>query len=227
MVDESFQSLRSRIASEAGWDFLSTLENAYVPLTAPLDPGMGNDWLYTGRAFTLDTLPMNAGWLVAMREDYGAETYWRIYLKALPQDGSAGMPLHDLPWDFDARLNGDTTTYEQGGEKAAAIPTGYWIDFTERALVYGWERLPALPTWRDSIPAARFNEFAATGGKDWQTAMLELYPLEVMITPSPVFPPTRTPTATLRWYVSPTPTAIPTARPTFTPIPTASATQGG
>ncbi len=226
-VDESFQSLRSRIASESGWDFLSSLENAYVPLTSPLNPGMGNDWLYTGRAFALDTIPMDADWLVAIREDYGAETYWRVYIKALYQDGSVGMPLHDLPWDFESRHNGDTTSYEQGGQKAAAIPLGYWIDFTERANSYGWERLPALATWRDSSPAARFNEFVISGGKDWQTAMLELYPPEVMITPSPVVPPTRTPTATLRWYVSPTPTLTPSARPTFTPIPTASSTPGG
>jgi TolB protein len=227
MVDESFQSLRSRIAAETGWDFLSRLENAYVPLTAPLDPGMGNDWLYTGRAFALDVIPMNAGWLVAMREDYGAETYWRIYVKALSQDGSMGMPLHALPWDFEARSNGDTTTYEQGGQKASAIPPGYWVDFTERAQAYAWERLSALPMWRDSTPAARFNEFVENGNKDWQTAMLELYPPEVMITPSPVIPPTRTPTATLRWYVSPTPTGTPTTRPTFTPVPTASSTPGG
>jgi TolB protein len=227
MVDEGFQALRTRIANEAGWDFLSSLENAYVPLTSPLDPGMGNDWLYTGRAFALDTLPMNAGWLVVLREDYATETYWRVYIKALSQDGSAGIPLHDLPWDFEARLNGDTTTYEQGGEKASVIPTGYWIDFTARAFAYGWERLPALPSWIDSEPAARFNEFVASGGKDWQTAMLELYPPEVMITPSPVFPPTRTPTATLRWYVSPTPTVTPSPRPTFTPVPTASSTPGG
>jgi TolB protein len=188
---------------------------------------MGNDWLYTGRAFAIDPNPMNAGWLAVMREDYGAETYWRIFIKALPQDGSAGMPLHDLPWDFDSRNNGDAATYEQGGEKLTSMPEGYWIDFTARAQAFGWERLAALPMWRDSEPASRFNEFVASGGKDWQTAMLELYPPEVMITPSPVVPPTRTPTATLRWYVSPTPTTTPTTQPTYTPIPTSSPTPGG
>jgi TolB protein len=216
-IDESFQALRSRITTEAGWDFLSTLENAYVPLTAPLDPGMGNDWLYTGRAFAINTLPMDAGWLMAIREDFGAETYWRVYIRALFQDGSAGTPLHDKPWNFTSRNNGDTLTYELGGAQQASIPPGYWIDFTERAQAYGWERIPALTTWRASYPAARFNEFAFTGGMDWQSAMLELYPPEAMITPTAVIPPTRTPTPTLRWYVSPTPTTIPSPRPTFTP----------
>ncbi len=217
MTNESFQSLRQRIATEIGWDFLSSLENAYVPLTSPLEPGMGNDWLYTGRAFSINTLPMDSGWLVVVREDFGSETYWRLYVRPLYQDGSVGIPLHNLPWNFDSRYSGDTTAYEQGGEEEASTPPGYWIDFTERVLSYGWERLPALTTWRASYTAARFNEFAFINGMDWETAMLELYPPEAMITPSPVVPPTRTLTPTPRWYVSPTPTATPTPRPTFTP----------
>ncbi len=216
-IDESFLALRTRIASESGWDFLSTLENAYVPLTAPLEPGMGSDWLYTGRAIALNTLPINAGWMVVVREDFGPETYWRVFIRALYQDGSAGMPLHDQPWDFNTRYSGNTNAYEQGGALQASIPAGYWIDFTVRAQSYGWERLPALPIWKAFYPAARFNEFASTGGIEWYPAMLELYPPEAMITPSPVIPPTRTLTPTSRWYVSPTPTATSTPRPTLTP----------
>jgi TolB protein len=218
MTDESFSALRAQIGKEAGWDFLSTLENAYVPLTTPLDPGMGNDWLYTSRAYALNTLPIDAGWLVVIRDDFGSETYWRIYIRSLYQDGSAGIPLHDQAWDFYSRNNGDTTTYEQGGAKQISIPVGYWIDFTALARSYGWERLPALNTWRASYPATRFNEFVITGGLDWQTAMLEIYPPETMITPSPVYLPTRTATPTSRWYVSPTPTATSTPRPTLTPF---------
>jgi TolB protein len=219
-IDESFSALRSRIASQAGWDFLGTLENAYVPLTTPLDPGMGDDWLYTGRAIAINTLPLNAGWMAVVREDYGTDTYWRVYVRALYQDGSAGLPLHEHPWDFDGRYSGDTTLYEQGGKPQASIPPGYWIDFTELAQAYGWERLPALVTWRAFYPGARFNEFVSPGGMSWQDAMLELYPPEALVTPTLVIPPTRTPTPTLRWYVSPTPTTTPTVRPTFTPITT-------
>jgi len=237
ITDESFSALRAQLAKETGWDFLSTLENAYVPLTSPLDPGMGNDWLYTGRAYALNTLPINAGWLVVIRDDFGSETYWRVFIRSLYQDGSAGIPLHDQPWDFNSRNNGDTTTYEQGGVKQPSIPPGYWIDFTALARSYGWERLPALTTWRASYQAARFNEFVLTGGLNWQTAMLEIYPPETMITPSPVYPPTRTPSPTSRWYISPTPTSTSTPRPTFTPfqvsptsspaMQTASPTPGG
>lgn len=48
------QALRSQVAMEIGWDALASLENAYVPFTTPLEPGLGEDWLYTGRAFTLN-----------------------------------------------------------------------------------------------------------------------------------------------------------------------------
>lgn len=224
-VDEAFQALRQNIAEKIGWDFLSTLENAFVPLTSPLSPGMGDDWLYTGRSFSFTTLPINAGWIAVIREDFGSQTYWRIYLRARSQDGSVGVPLYQQPWDFNARYSGDTLAYEAGGRLVETIPPGYWIDFTRLAQSYGWERIPALSTWRSAYPAARFNEFAFTQSLDWRSAMLQIYPPEILITPTAVVPPTRTPTSTPRWFQSPTPTYSPTPRPTFTPIsPTPSAT---
>ena len=224
MVDESFQALRAKIALESGWDFLSTLENAYVPLTSALGPGMGGDWLYTGRAFAFTTLPVNAGWVAVVREEFNGQTFWRVYVRARFQDGSAGIPLHDQPWDFYARYTGDTLAYEQGGALVEGVLPGYWIDFTRLAAEYGWERLPALVDWRAAFASARFNEFVFRAGLDWRSAMLELYPAEVLVTPSPVVPPTRTPTATPRWYQTPTPTLTSTPRPTFTPaLPTTAA----
>jgi TolB protein len=233
MVDESFQALRAEIASLSGWDFLYNLENAYTPLTTSLEPGFVEDWLYTGRAFAFTTLPLNAGWLSIVREDFGPQTYWRVYMRARFQDGSAGMPMHMQPWDFAARYSGSTGDYERGGALAQSVPAGYWIDFTRLASGYDWERLPALSLWGASYPAARFNEFVQTGGLDWRTAMLELYPAEVLVTPTAIVPPTRTPTPTNYWYKSPTPTLTATIRPTLTPLapsstptasPTASAT---
>ena len=225
LVDESFQALRAQVAAQSGWDFLATLENGYVPLTAPLGPGMGGDWLYTGRAFAFTPQPITAGWVVIVREDYNGLTYWRVYVRVRFQDGSAGIPLHDLPWDFNARYSGDTIAYEQGGALLESLPPGYWIDFTRLAASYGWERLPALTNWRAAYSSARFNEFIFTSGLDWRAAMLELYPPEALATPSPVAPPTRTLTPTPRWYRTPTPSLTPTPRPSFTPaLPAPSAT---
>jgi TolB protein len=36
---DAFQALRSQVAALSGWDALGNLENAFVPLTTPLDPG--------------------------------------------------------------------------------------------------------------------------------------------------------------------------------------------
>lgn len=211
LVDEGFAALRERVIAEAGWDALANLGNAYVPLTTPLDPGLGQDWLYTGRAFALNPLMANAGWLVAVRQDIGGQTYWRLYLRAQAQDGSQGESLHDPPWDLSARYGLDPAAYEQGGTYAPVAP-GYWIDFTALAAQYGWQRLPALPNWRTYYAGTRFTEFVNTGGLDWYAAMLEIYPPEVLVTPTRVLPPTATPTRT------PLPTS--TRAPTRTPRPT-------
>ena len=221
LSNEAFDALRERVRLEVGWDALASLENAFVPITTSLDPGFGEDWLYTGRAFAINSLMTNAGWMVAVREDFGAQTYWRLYLRAQLQDGSLGEPLRDLPWDLSARYNLDPKIYEQGGTYSR-VPPGYWVDVTALAFQYGWERVPALPNWRTFFRGARFTEFALTGGLDWYSAMLELYPPDVLVTPTRVLPPTITPSRTPLPTWTPLPTRTP--RPTRTPTPTRSPT---
>ncbi len=123
LVDESFNALRNRVITEAGWDALASLENAFIPLTTDLDPGLEEDWLYTGRAFAINPLMSDTGWMVALREDIGAQTYWRLYIRTMAQDGSLGEPIHNAPWNLNARYDLDPRTYEQGG-KYAAVPSG-------------------------------------------------------------------------------------------------------
>lgn len=217
-VDESFYALRSAVIAATGWDFLATLENAYVPLSMPLYPGMLDDWLYTGRAFAANPAPLNAGWMTIVREDFGAETYWRVYLRARLQDGTQGIPLRQLPWDLHARSRGDPRSYEQGGSLLERIPGGYWVDFTQLAAQYGWERLPALSSWRIAYATARFTEFVSPQGLSWQPAMLQLYPPEAVATVTPLPPPSDTPTITP--IPSRTPTATQTLRPSLTPTAT-------
>jgi len=222
-VNESFDALRQRVIQDTGWDALASLENAYVPLTSSLDPGLGQDWLFTGRAFAINPLTLNAGWMVVIREEVDGRTYWRIYLRAVAQDGSQGEPLRQLPWDLTSRYNLDPVTYDQGGAYAKSIPAGFWVDLTAVAHKFGWERVPALDNWRSYFKGTLFNEFVLTGSLDWRTAMLQLYPPDVFVTPTVVIPPTRTPTATPRGYryktPTPTTTFTPTMRPTYTPSP--------
>lgn len=219
-----FNLLRTRIAAESGWDFLATLENAYVPLTSPLAPGMGDDWLYSGRAVSFSPESLDAGMLALAREDFSGLTYWRVYLKTRFQDGSQGAPLTSQLWDLNARYSGDPAAYDQGGAPLDEIPSGYWLDLTDLAVRCGWQRLPALSNWRILFPGAHFNELVYTGGLQWEEAMLQLFPPEILLTPTQAVSPTRTPTRIPTWYKTRVPTATltpsitPSPRPTWTPL---------
>jgi TolB protein len=226
-VDEAFNALRARVKSELGWDFLVNLENAFVGLNDPLPPGFAyNDWLYTGRAFAFNQAAVDAGWIELVREEFGGQTYWLVYVRSALQDGSLGEPLRDILWDFSTRHDGDPQAYDRGGSPKSQITEGYYVDFTQLASDYGFERLPAMTNWRTYYPGARFNEFVLTDGLDWTDAMLELYPASAIVTPTPYQTPTPTATRTLRptptpwWWRwrTPTPTPVP-PQPTPTTTP--------
>lgn len=224
-VNLDFADLRVRVASATGWDFLGTLDNAFVGMNDPLPPGFAyEDWLYTGRAFTFNPAAAQAGWVEVEREDFGGETYWRVYVRTARQDGTLGEPLRSRPWNFEARYLGTPSVYDSGGAPKPEIPTGYYVDFTELAEDAGFHRLPAMASWRTYYQGARFSEFAHTDGLTWTEAMLLIYPPEAIITPTPFRTPTTTPTLTR------VPTATPwwwrwlTPQPTRTPTPTRTAT---
>jgi TolB protein len=227
-VDESYYAFRERLSEKTGWDYLSVLEDTFKPLTSPLEPGMQEDWLYTGRGLRTNFAPFDAGWLVSVREEYGSHIYWRLYLKARFQDGSQGAPLKQIPWDFSARQSGNPLSYMRGGALFEELPEGYWIDLTAYARAFGWYRQPSLPTWRFAYSAIQHNAFYHPDGLDWFSAMLEIYPREALNTPTPVSSPTAsatptetstpTETPTRTPYLSPTTTGTPTLRPTNTPF---------
>ncbi|MEX1071599.1 MAG: hypothetical protein WEC37_03140, partial [Anaerolineales bacterium] len=82
-----FDALRLRAAQLLGWDALSNLENALVPLNEPLPPDRQQDWLYTGRAFSLHSGLLDAGWMAVVPEEFAGQTYWRVYLRSAAADG--------------------------------------------------------------------------------------------------------------------------------------------
>jgi TolB protein len=177
--DEAFDALRQGIGQKSGWDFLATLNNAYLPLTSTDAPAITQDWLYTGRAIAVDTVPIDAGWMTVSREDFNGQTYWRVWIKCLTQDGSCGKPLLTNVWDFSSRFDSDPVAYEDGG-KLAPAPNGYWINFTEFANRYGWLRTASQADWRYYYPGILFNQFVFTQGLSWRGAMLELYPANII-----------------------------------------------
>lgn len=180
-----FEALRQRTAQLLGWDALSSLENAMVPLSTPLPPGQYESWLLTGRAFALRSGLLNAGWLAAVKEEIGGQTFWRIYLRTANPSGGLGEPLTQAPWNFAARYSGVESSYQAGGQLADQVPPGYWIDFTALAAQYGFERLPAQANWRSFFPATLFNQFVLQDGLSWQEAMRQLYSAEEIAAPRP------------------------------------------
>lgn len=178
-VNESFQSLRTALTAELGWDYLRTLENAAISLTTSPQPGIEENWLYTGRAIAVNQLPLEAGWMAATREDFNGRTYWRIWLKCYQQDGTCGEPLRGQIWDFSARYSKDKNARENGG-KLANPPEGYWIDFTGYASRYGWQRIPSESDWRSYFPGIQLNIFVLRESLSWKDAMLQLYPPETV-----------------------------------------------
>ncbi len=222
----AFDELRINTATLIGWDFLSDLEEAYLPLTNPAAPDLQENWSYTGRAFKYNPLTLYADLAVVVKEEHDGSTYWRTYLKARYQDGSQGKPLMQTPWNLDARYQNDPKAYEAGGY-TDTIPDGYWLDFTQIAQDHHWDRLAALQHWRQYFNGALFNQFVYTDGLDWYQAMRQIYPIESIKSPTPIPSLTATPTftATVRFFrspsatLTPTPTPIPTRRPTWTPAP--------
>jgi TolB protein len=225
LTNESFQALRERLKVETGWDVFANLENAFIPISEVANPDLQENWLYTGRAFALNTIPLNINWMFISRETYGNQTYFRVFVRPLYQDGSMGKPILERKWDINARFNTDPAAYEKGGVEEDAFPDGYWVDVTDMALRFGWERVQASPNWTNYYEGARFNLFVLRSNLSWKDAMLQLYPVEIFITPTPLAPPTITPTPTVRLLrtktpsITPTPTNTATHRPTWTPQP--------
>ncbi len=203
-IDDSYSTLRYQIGDQIGWDFLNSLENAFVDKETPSDPGTTYSWLNTGRGISVNELPLNSGWMVLVKEEFGNQIYWRVLLKTRNQDGSQGRPITDRIWDITARNSGDPTVYEKGGKEKNA-PEGYWIDFTEWAGRYNWDRVPALSNWVTYYQGARFGMFAHTEELDLKTAMERMYPGEPFSW------------ITVRSTITPLPTPKP-PNPTSTPV---------
>lgn len=233
-VDEAFEALRLRVIVEAGWDFMGTLDNLTIPLNIPQAPGEAlESWNRAGRAFDLAQQAYNEGWIYVQREDAGARTQWRVWLRTRQADGTLGEPLRYLPWDFNTRFSGNPQAFDAGGSTFDRLPGGYFIDYTSLAIDYGWTRVPADENWRGFYPGIRYWQYQLRSGLDWNGAMAEVYQSSLYATATPFSTPTPTPTATSSPTETGTPTStapppsntpLPTRTPSITPTPTATST---
>ncbi len=180
-VAGSYQALRTRVKAEAGWDFLSALSDMARQLTTgPCGDGCDYmSWHKTGRAFDtrLTVESGGASMIEVVREDQLGETYWHVYLRAAKQDGTMGAPLTEAPWDWTNTARW-TIAPGQGGV-TKPIPPGYYVDFTELARLYGWERISSYDddefSWKNDKTGMEFWHFQATDELTWYHALGELY----------------------------------------------------
>ncbi|MBI5669352.1 MAG: PD40 domain-containing protein [Chloroflexi bacterium] len=179
-VNDSFNALRERALEAAGWDFLGELEDAFWALDRLPQPGEERrNWYMTGRQFGVNR-NLVVGFPARMeivREDLDINTYWRVYVRVTDeaQSGQLGEPLRQIPWDLASRNLGDVEAYDQGGRLKPEVPTGYYIDFTQLAADYGWQRVPAGTDWRANVNSINYWLFRKTDGLTWYPAMRELY----------------------------------------------------
>ncbi len=181
-VDESFKAMRQRVLEESGQDFLRTLDDAFWDLERRPEPGEDRrSWHMTGRAIEIASSEI-LGFpptLEVVREEVGVNTYWRLFVRVDEdsQSGQLGEPLRRMPWDFLAATQGDVEAFNNGGRLRREMPTGYYIDFTQLAQDYGWERVPADTDWRGNVNARNYALFLnAPDGYTWCDAMLEIQP---------------------------------------------------
>ncbi len=180
-VSGSFQALRARVRAEAGWDFLGVLSDMTRQLVGgPCGDGCDvMSWHKTGRAIDTRLMVESGGMsmLEIVREDQLGETYWRIYLRAAKQDGTLGEPLTQAPWDWTNTARWTLAPHQGGVIKP--IPDGYYVDFTELAREYGWERISSYDdetfSWKEDKTGMEFWHYQNTTGTTWYAALDELY----------------------------------------------------
>lgn len=227
-VNDSFNALRAAVNDHAGWDFLGRLDDAFWRIERPPQPGEERrNWLMTGRSFAIQRSAI-AGFpppLEIVREDIGVETYWRVFLRVSDdaQAGQLGEPLRQFPWDFAARTAGDVEAYDAGGRLRSEVPEGYYIDLTQIAADYGWDRAPAGSDWRANSNTIYYWSFRKNDGLSWYEAMREIYteaqlggfaPTAIPVdAPRPTAPP-------LEIQPSQVPQALPTSEPVVPEAPT-------
>lgn len=182
MVDDSFQALRAQMRDELGYDFLGELSEALRPINFASDASQYSSWHKSGRA--IDTrFDLPGGRMQIVKDDVGGDTYWRVLLRCDDQSGRCGKPATARSWDYSGRAR-TVLAPEQGGVENPPLH-GYYIDFTARARLYGWQRIASHNSesfsWTWHFKAFEYWHFqkpllAENGNTDWNVAMRQVYP---------------------------------------------------
>ncbi len=179
-VADSFIALQTRLKQEVGYDFLSVLSDMARPVSYVCDVTCDSlSWHKSGRAFDsrLDYTDARGSTLEVVREDQQGETYWRMLLRTSAQDGSMGEPVKEAPWDLSYRARWVIAPGEGGVKKP--VPAGFYLDFTELAREYGWDRISSHEEtdfdWKTNKIGAEYWHYEQRDGLNWYQAMREVY----------------------------------------------------
>ncbi len=179
-VADSFIALQGRLKQEVGYDFLAVLADMVRPIDLKCDVTCDTlSWHKAGRAFDsrLDYTDARGSALEIVREDQQGETFWREFLRTSAQDGSMGEPMKEAPWDMSYRARWVVAPGEGGVKKA--VPYGFYLDLTELAREYGWERISSHNEedfdWKSDKTAAEYWHYQQQQGLNWYQAMREVY----------------------------------------------------
>ncbi len=179
-VADSFVALQTRIKQEVGYDFLSVLADMARPVDYVCDITCDSlSWHKSGRAFDsrLDYTDARGSALEVIREDQQGETYWRMLLRTSAQDGSMGEPVKEAPWDLSYRARWVIAPGDGGVKKP--VPYGFYVDFTEVAREYGWDRISSHDEadfdWKTNKIGAEYWHYQRRDGLSWYQAMREVY----------------------------------------------------
>ncbi len=189
LIAGDYAALRRAVLEASGYDMLGSISDMFRSLGYSTRDYGHLSWHRTGRALDIlqewrDTANGHNALLV-MREDLGAQTYWRLYLRVRDQDGSMGEPITAWPWIgwFNLDRTREPQAYAAGG-KFDAIPPGYYIDFTRLAGQYGWQRIASYKEadfdWRWDSVGMEFWHYQRTDGLTWWQAMQQIYPSDVL-----------------------------------------------
>jgi len=177
-----YEALRAEVRTATGHDFLGRLADAWRSLSYKGEGSAFFSWHKTGRAFDTQMEFRPGGGstgMVLVREDVGGRTYFRMYLRAGPQDGTVGAPLRAAGWSLYARFDGGPDAERDGGARIDRIPDGYYVYFTAMAAAYGWNRIPALTRssfdWRRDWQAIEYWHYERRDGLTWFEAAQQAY----------------------------------------------------
>jgi TolB protein len=180
-VVEPYQQLREAVRNKSGYDFLDELYDAWRGLDHPENAYIS--WHTAGRAIDVRNWYQlnNERILYNSRQNLGGQTYFRIHLHTLRQDGSQGRPLRESLWETDRSLPG-LPPFDSSEIRQTPPLNGYFVDFTEVAESRGWTRIPALTPpdgdWSSVYLDLEFWHYEYRDGLDWYMAMNQIYTKE-------------------------------------------------